>query len=279
MKDLRDKVMLITGAASGIGRACALEFADRGCYLVICDINDTDLDTVAGEIRRKGRRVLAMKTDVSDEQGVAALADRAFQEFGKVDIAMSNAGIAVVSPTHELERADWDRVMGVNFYGAVHVIRYFVPPMVERREGHLVVTASGMGLTGMPYAATYTVSKFALVGLTESLRPEMALHNVGVTTLCPAVVHTPMFQRAELRGFSDEARRGLMGGMSPERFARIVVKGVKKNKGLMVISGLTKTTYGFKRLSPSLYEWSLKGWARISQKYRDDRGAGFGKDS
>ena len=201
-------------------------------------------------------------------EDIKTLAEKAFAEFGKVDIAMSNAGIALASPTHILERSDWDRILGVNFFGAVHVIRHFVQPMVTRREGHLVVTASGMGLTGMPYAATYTVSKFALVGLTEVLRPEMSLYNVGVTTLCPAVVRTPIFERTELKGFSDEMRHQLIGGMSPEKFAGIALKGVKKNKGIMVISGLTKTTWGIKRLSLPLFQLYLKGWARMSQKYR-----------
>jgi len=269
MRKLQDRVMLVTGAAGGIGRACALAFAERGCHLVLCDINETGLNRVAGEIRRKGRRALPVRADVSSEEDVKRAAAEALDAFGQVDIAMSNAGIALVAPTHTLERADWDRVMGVNFLGAVHVIRYFLPAMVERREGHLVVTASGMGLAGMPYAATYTASKFALVGLTECLRAEMAAHNVGVTTLCPAVVRTAIFQTAELRGFSEKARESLIGGMSPERFARIVVRGVVRNKGLMVISGLTKTTYGLKRLSPDLYAFMLEGWARLGKRYME----------
>ncbi len=270
MKKLRGKVMVITGAAGGIGRACALEFAERGCHLVLCDIDEPGLGQVAEEVQRKGRRALPVRVDVSREEDVRRVAEKAFSEFGKVDIAMSNAGIALVAPTHTLERADWDRIMGVNFFGAVHVIRHFLPAMAERKEGHLVVTSSGMGLTGMPFAATYTASKFALVGLTEALRAEMAVHNVGVTTLCPAVVRTAIFEKAEMRGFPEKARDSLIGGMSPERFARIVVKGVVKNKGLMVISGVTKTTYGLKRLSPELYQFVLKGWAKLGNKYLEE---------
>jgi len=267
MKRLQDRVMVITGAAGGIGRGCALEFAERGCHLVLCGIDEPGLSRVAEEVRRKGRRALPVKVDVSKEEDVKNAADKAFSEFGKVDIAMSNAGIALVAPAHTLERADWERTMGVNFFGATHVIRHFLPAMVERKEGHLVVTSSGMGLTGMPYAATYTASKFALVGLTECLRAEMAVHNVGVTTLCPAVVKTAIFEKAEMRGFPEKARDNLIGGMSPEKFARIVVKGVQKNKGLMVISGLTKTTYGLKRLSPTLYQFMLKEWAKLGNKF------------
>jgi len=270
MKRLQDRVMLVTGAAGGIGRACALAFAGRGCDLVLCDIDEPGLGRVAEEVRSKGRRALAVRADVSREEEVRGVAEQAFSTFGRVDIAMSNAGIALVAPTHTLERADWDRIMGVNFFGAVHVIRHFLPPMVQRKEGHLVVTASGMGLTGMPFAATYTASKFALVGLTEALRAEMAVHRVGVTTLCPAVVKTAIFETAELRGFSEKARENLMGGMSPERFARIVLKGVTKNKGLMVISGLTKTTYGLKRISPDLYQFVLNGWAKLGNKFMEE---------
>lgn len=266
MRDLQDRIMMITGAASGIGRATALEFAAQGCHLVLCDINEEELKRVEAEIREKGRQVLAMKADVSREEDIAALADKAFSEFGRVDIAMSNAGISLIEHTHLLERADWDRIMGVNFFGTVHVIKHFLPPMVERTEGHLVITASGMGLVASPFNATYAASKFALVGLAESLCSEMALYNVGVTTLCPGVVYTKIFDAIEVRRFSRDMVHALIGGITPERFARIVVKGVKNNKGVMPISGLTKFALGIKRISPALHQWTQKQAAKMYVK-------------
>ncbi len=264
MKDLKDRIAMVTGAASGIGRATSLALAEEGCHLVICDIDEDGLAQVARQIEAKGRDVLARRCDVSSEDDMRALAKESFERFGKVDIAMSNAGTAVIGESYKLDSSHWRKVLGVNVWCTIYTLIYFVPPMVERREGHLVVTASGMGLVAAPYAATYTTSKFALVGLTESIRAELAIYNVGVTTLCPAVVKTPIFERAELIGFQDKVRWMLhyTGGISPERFARKVIKGIKENKGLMTVSVLTHVTYGIKRLSPSLQEKTLKWLAR-----------------
>jgi len=267
MKNLRDRVAMVTGAASGIGKATSLALADEGCHLVLCDIQEEALEEVAGAVRKRGREVLAQRCDVSREADVKRLAAAAFKRFGKVDIAMSNAGIAVGGQSHLLEKSHWDRVLGVNLWGAIHTLIHFVRPMVERKEGHWVVTASGMGLVAFPYMATYTTSKFALVGLTECVRAELAAHHVGVTTLCPAVVRTPIFQNVEMIGFQDRIREmvHLTGGMSPERFARKVVKAIQANKGFVMFSALTRVTYGIKRLSPFLHEKGLEHVSRLAR--------------
>ena len=137
MKNLQGRVVMVTGASGGIGRATALAFADEGCDVVICARREGELNDVADQIRAKGRRALAVPTDVGKEEDVKSCAEKAFAEFGKVDIAFSNAGIAVNAQSHLLEKADWEKTMNANFYGAVHVVRYFVRPMVERKEGHL----------------------------------------------------------------------------------------------------------------------------------------------
>jgi short-subunit dehydrogenase len=124
----------------------------------------------------------------------------------------------------------------------------------------------------MPYMATYATSKFALVGLTECVRAELSVHNVGVTTLCPGVVRTPIFESVELIGFKDRMREmaHITGGMSPETFARKVVKGIKGNKGVMMFSALTRITYGMKRISPPfLYEKHLKQFARLARSLQE----------
>ncbi len=269
MKDLKDRVVMITGTTSGIGRACALAFADEGCNLVICARRKDELEKVADIIRNKGRRVLAIPTDVSKENQVKKLAEKAFEEFGKVDIAMSNAGIAMPAQTHLLEKADWEKVMGINFYGAVHVVRYFLQPMVERREGHIIVNASGFGLTGAPYNTLYSTSKYALIGFTECLRAEMAQFDVGVTTLCSSVVNTSIFENAELKGFNEKARDlvGYIKGMSPETFAKMVIKAVKKDKGFMIMDAMTRMSWGFKRLSPKAFEVWLRQMPKFSNRY------------
>ncbi len=269
MKDLKGRVAMVTGASGGIGRASALAFADEGCDVVVCDVRDKELERVAEEIRKRGREALAVRTDVGVEKEVRALAEKAFARFGKVDIAFSNAGVALSGQTHLLEKADWEKVMNVNFYGAVHVLQYFVRPMVERGEGHFVVNSSGFGLTGAPYNTPYSTSKFALVGMTECLRAELAQYNVRVTTLCGGVVQTDIFKNAELKGFDDKARYALsfFKGMTPEKFAGIVVRAVKKNQGLVITDAMTKYSYLFKRCSPTLFELWIRQMPRFSKRY------------
>lgn len=274
MRNLRDRVVMVTGAGGGIGRAAALAFATEGCDIVVCDVREQELGQVAEEIRRRGREALAVRTDVGKEKEVKTLAEKAFARFGKVDIAFSNAGIAVTGQTQLLEKADWEKVMNVNFYGAVHVFLYFVRPMVERREGHFVVNSSGFGLTGAPYNTAYSTSKFALVGMTECMRAELAQYNVGVTTLCAGVVQTDIFKRAELKGFDEKARYALqfLKGMSPETFAGIVVKAVKRNKGFVITDAMTRYSYMFKRCSPTLFEFWIRQMGRFSKRYLKEGG-------
>lgn len=269
MRTLQGKVVMVTGASGGIGRATALAFADEGCDLVICGRRERELDVVSEEIRRRGREALAVRADVGREEEIKALAEKAFARFGKVDIAFSNAGIALTGQTRLFEKADWEKVVNVNFYGAVHVFLYFVRPMVERREGHFVVNASGFGLTGAPYNTLYSTSKFALVGMTECLRAELAQYHVGVTTLCSGVVQTDIFRNAELKGFDEKARDALQlfKGMSPEKFAQIVVKAVRQNRGLVLTDAMTRYAYRFKRFSPALFELWIRQMPRFSRKY------------
>jgi len=274
MKNLKDRVVLVTGASGGIGRATALAFAEEGSDVVLCDLREAELERVAEEIRRKGREALAVRADVAIEDDIKRLAEKAFERFGKVDVAFSNAGIALSGQTHLLEKADWEKVMNVNFYGAVHVFMYFVRPMVQRREGHFVVNSSGFGLTGAPYNTLYSTSKFALVGMTECLRAELAQYHVGVTTLCGGVVQTDIFRNAELKGFDEKARDvfNFFQGMTPETFAKIVVKAVKKNRGFVITDGMTRYSYMLKRCSPALFELWIRQLPRFSRRYLKEEG-------
>ena len=271
MRKLKGRVVMITGASSGIGRACAIAFAKEGCDLVICARRQKELDEVAAEIKAMGRKVLAMSVDVSKEEEVKKLAEAAFKQFGKVDIAMSNAGIAMPGLTPDLEKADWERFMNTNFYGCIHVVRYFVPPMIKRKEGHLIVNSSGWGLMGMPYNTLYVTTKHALIGYSECLRAEIAQYNVGVTTLAAGVVKTDIFVKAELKGFKESARdlATRAPGMTPAGFAKKVIRGVKWNRGLEVITILSKVTWYFKRAFPRTFEFFLALVARMSNRYLD----------
>lgn len=276
MRNLKDRVVMITGASSGIGRTCALAFAKQGCNLVICARREKELNEVAEEIKAMGRDVLAMTADVAKEEDIKKLAEAAFEKFGKVDIAMSNAGIAMPAETHKLEKADWEKVMNTNFYGCVHVVRYFVPPMVERKEGHLIVNASGWGLMGAGYNTLYVTSKHALIGYSECLRAELAQHKVGVTTLAAGYIKTEIFSKAEMKGFKSEIQEGTksllekLPGMTTERFAKKVIRAVKWNRGLRVLTMDSRVMWYFKRMFPKTFEAFLALFARFSNRFLDE---------
>jgi NAD(P)-dependent dehydrogenase (short-subunit alcohol dehydrogenase family) len=203
--DIQGTTAVVTGGASGIGRATALELAERGADVVVADIHEERLAEVAGSIEALGRRALAVRCDVSVDADVDALAASAFDAFGTVDIVMNNAGIAVLGPPHRVEMAEWDRILQVNVLGLVRGVRAFVPAMVERGRGYVVNTASIAGVWAYTWDATpYITSKFAAYGFSEALARSLQPLGIGVSVLCPGLVHTNLGEHARLSGVPDE---------------------------------------------------------------------------
>jgi NAD(P)-dependent dehydrogenase (short-subunit alcohol dehydrogenase family) len=191
MNDFKDRVAVITGGAAGIGRSMARAFASRGAHLVLADIDEPALADAEAELATGGTRLLTVPTDVRERDSVFALADATFDTFGGAHIVCNNAGIAPVGSIIGADPPDWEATMGINFWGVVHGVDAFVPRLLEQDgESHVVNTASMSGLTGMLGMGMYCASKFAVVGLTESLQRELRGRNVGVSVLCPMVVDT-----------------------------------------------------------------------------------------
>ncbi len=194
MKEFKDKTAVVTGAASGIGRALAEKFASEGMKVVLADIEEEALAKAEREMKAGGATVLAVRTDVSKGADVEALADKAFETFGGVHVLCNNAGVApVMGATWELTEADWQWVLGVNLWGVLHGIRAFVPRMIAQdSDGHIVNVSSAAGLVSLPWGSTYTVAKHGVVTLSESLYGELALvdSKVKASVLCPIWVST-----------------------------------------------------------------------------------------
>ena len=240
MDAFRDRVAVITGGGSGIGAATARAFAARGARIVLADLDETALARVAGELEARGTPVLGVRTDVGARADLAALADTAFQHFGAVHIVCNNAGIATMGEIATAPHNDWEYTMRVNFWGVVYGVEAFLPRLIAQKQGgHLVNTASMAGLVGMQWLGIYCASKFAVVGLTESLHRELKPHGIGVSVLCPMVVATNIDQNsvrnrpAELRnpGAADVAPSGVtMAGsvIEPDEVARRVVRGIER---------------------------------------------------
>jgi NAD(P)-dependent dehydrogenase (short-subunit alcohol dehydrogenase family) len=247
MRELKDKVVVITGGASGIGRALADRFAVEGSKIVLADIEPGALEEAAAELRAGGTTVLAVSTDVSSPEQVQALCDRTLAEFGRVDVVCNNAGVAASGLAWEHTLADWEWVLGVNLWGVIHGVRTFVPVMLRQGgEGHIVNTASVAGLTSSPFMSIYNVAKHAVATLSETLHKDLGLLGapIKVSVLCPGFVRTRIMDAERNRPASlqnptpaqhdphmeEMARAAIAAGLPPEEAAAQVVDAVKNER-------------------------------------------------
>ncbi len=240
----RDRVAVVTGGASGLGLAMGRAMAARGAKLVLADIDEATLAESERQLADAGTSVLAVPTDVTKRASVDALADAAFSHFGGAHIVCNNAGIVVLGSVANADPVAWEKSMAVNFWGVVHGVDAFLPRMIEQKEGgNIVNTASMAGLVGMKYLGLYCVTKFAVVGLSESLERELKPHGIAVHVLCPMIVATniaansarvmghasPAGAGAEIPGDAAPPAGAMKGAViSPEEVGRRVVDGIDR---------------------------------------------------
>jgi NAD(P)-dependent dehydrogenase (short-subunit alcohol dehydrogenase family) len=267
VKDLRGKRCLITGAASGIGRATALAAAARGAELFLTDIDEEGLASAAEEIRRTSATVsLAEAADVSDHAAIAALAERVHDTHGSMDVVMNIAGISVWGSIDRLEHRHWQSAIDVNLVGPINVLESFVPAMIEAgRGGHIVNVSSAAGLFGLPWHAAYSASKFGLRGVSEVLRFDLRRHGIGVSLVCPGGVRTPLVQTVEIVGVDRSSprirrlvRRFEKRAVSPERAAERIIEGVEKDRYMVYTSADIRVGHWFQRKLEPLYVLAMR---------------------
>ncbi|HVD00412.1 MAG TPA: glucose 1-dehydrogenase [Candidatus Dormibacteraeota bacterium] len=192
MRRFENRVAIVTGAASGIGRATALRLAGEGAAVVIADLDSARADEVAEEIGRAGGRALALGVDVTDSEAVRAMTARALDALGKVDILVSNAGWDRAGPFLETDEELWDRVIGINYRGHLAVTHAVLPAMIERGYGRIVTIASDAGRVGSSGEVVYSGAKGAVIAFSKAVAREVARHGVNVNCVAPGLVDTPL---------------------------------------------------------------------------------------
>jgi NAD(P)-dependent dehydrogenase (short-subunit alcohol dehydrogenase family) len=266
MESVRDKVAVVTGGASGIGRALCVAFAREGARVVVADLDAAGMADTVAAVSQVGSRAIAVKTDVSRLGDVQALADRAFGEFGAVHVLCNNAGVALWGGLESATHRDWEWAMGVNLWGVIHGIEAFVPRMIARKEpGHIVNPASMAGLIASQGLGVYNTTKYAVVGLSETLQKDLRGYGIGVSVLCPMGVKTAIRQSArnrppELRNAGEREAGGaveLIGrSLDPEHVAERVLRAIHANR-LYVIThaeGLAPLRRRFERMAQAIEE-------------------------
>ena len=265
MTELGGGVAVVTGGASGIGRAMAERFAGERAKVVVADIDARALAAVVDSIKARGGEALGVPTDVTDLSSVQALAAAAFEAFGKVSVLCNNAGVALWGGLESATHRDWQWVLGVNLWGVIHGVEAFVPRMIASKEpGHIVNTASMAGLVATRGLGVYNTSKYAVVGLSETLAKDLRPYQIGVSVLCPMGVATQIRESARNRpaDLTNDAPSAvepveLMGRtLAPAVVAEMVLSAIRANR-LYVITheeGLEALRRRHERLEQAVLE-------------------------
>ena len=223
--NLRGVVAVVTGASSGIGAATAVAFGREGMRVALAARRPDRLERVAAEVRAAGGDARVVPTDVGDESAVRGLIETTVAAWGRLDVLVNNAGTGLLATVSQTAAADFERVMRVNFLGAVFGVLAALPHMRRQGRGHIVNVASVVGKRASPFRAAYVASKFALVGLSEALRMELRAQGIRVTCVCPIGTETEFFQTEENR-LGVPGRRGPI--QSPDRVARAIVRALRR---------------------------------------------------
>lgn len=270
MKNLSGKVALVTGAGSGIGRATAVALAEQGARVAVTDIDPASAALTAESIRKQGGDARDWVLDVTDTDGIRQAMDEIRAAMGLPAVLVNNAGIAVGGYFQDCSQESWERVVAINLMGVVHCSRVLVPQMIASGQaGHVVNIASILGHVGIQGVSAYCMTKFGVVGFSESLRAELAQYRIGVSTICPGMIRTEIVRSGVLESSEDDlqTRRQAVETLfekrnyPPERVARAIVKAIRRNRGVVPVAPEAWVAYYLKRISP----WLVYRIARLAK--------------
>jgi NADP-dependent 3-hydroxy acid dehydrogenase YdfG len=253
----REKVAIVTGASSGIGRATALALAHAGACIALAARRETALQELANEIQKLGSKTLILPTDVTQQEQVEAMVRQVLANWGRVDILIANAGEYIRGPIVDLDPADLQRSLDVNYFGGVYCIKAVLPPMLAQKSGHILAVTSMDGKVGIPPDAPYVSAKFALTGFLEVLRQEVSDHGITVTNVLPGRVDTVMIEQLRFSWISPK--------ISPEHVAHAILNAIRERKPIVIVPPQAKLLYYINVFAPRLSDrlsrfFRLEGW-------------------
>lgn len=255
---------LITGASQGIGKATACLFAENGYNVVLAARNSARLQSVAAEIRRQGCQALAIPTDVTKVEQVNILVEKALDSFARVDVLVNNAGVCMTGEMAQTTLEDWRQIIDVNLWGYIHTIHALLPQFLERRAGTIINVGSFGGKVPLPKMTAYCTSKFAITGLTETLRIELEPKGISVCAVHPSVTNSDFLDRAIFRGQEASHQREQMSRLlsspltsQPEDVAETILDAVKHPQAEVVVGSAAVATAAY-RLAPGLTQWAMQ---------------------
>ena len=267
MREFQERIVIVTGGASGIGRAVAERLVAAQATVVLADINEEKVNQTASEL---GQRATAAHLDVSDAEAVKGLIDSVVEQHGRLDYLFNNAGIAIIGEVIDMSLDDWTRVLDVNVRGVVNGVVAAYPIMVRQGWGHIVNTASVSGLTPFPGIVPYSASKHAVVGLSTGLRMEAFEYGVKVSCVCPGIIDTPMVDTFESRNLDRAAvvESLPVKPQSVEECAKAILYGVRKNHAVIVVTRHAKLIHNLHRFFPSGGRWLGRRSASHTRKLK-----------
>src|SRR5262245_56041601 len=268
MRVIKEKVAVVTGGGSGLGRTIALRLAREGAHLHLVDIAPSAAEATATEIRSRGAQAAVTQCDLSDWRAIDALVAQLNSRWNQIDILVNNAGVAWYGPTTKMTDAEWDRLLAINLQAPIRLTTKLLPALLARPEAHVINMASICGFVCGGRFAAYHVSKFGMVGFSEALRAEFNRHGLGVTAVCPGPVLTDLYKNSGC-GYADRQTPSPPAWLctTAERVAARTIRAIYRNQAIALVGAAAYLLYYGKRLAPGLF-YALHGIGRAKNVRR-----------